>query len=42
MAVEAHVPIIVTRNTRHLKPAEKFGIKVLKPAEFLAKLKETA
>ena len=42
MAVEAQVPIIVTRNTRHLKPAEKFGIKVLTPAGFLAKLKETA
>ena len=42
MAVEAQVPIIVTRNTRHLKPAEKFGVKVLTPAGFLAKLKETA
>src|SRR5437867_377916 len=39
MAVEANVPVIVTRNIRHLKPAELFGIEVLKPAEFLAKLK---
>jgi putative PIN family toxin of toxin-antitoxin system len=39
MAVEATVPIIVTHNIRHLKPAELFGIELLKPAEFLAKLK---
>lgn len=39
MAVEAKVPFIVTRNVRHLKPAEFCGIKVLTPAEFLAKLR---
>ncbi len=39
MAVEAKVPIIVTRNIRHLKPAESFGIEVVTPAEFLAKLR---
>ena len=39
MAVEAKVPIIVTRNIRHLKPAEAFGIEVLAPAMFLAKLR---
>jgi predicted nucleic acid-binding protein len=39
LAVEANVPIIVTRNIRHLKPAESFGIKVMIPAEFLAKLR---
>ncbi|GDY22610.1 hypothetical protein LBMAG56_39570 [Verrucomicrobiota bacterium] len=38
LAVEAQVPIIVSRNTRHLQPAETFGIKLLTPAEFLAKL----
>ena len=38
-AVEAKVPIIVTRNLGHLKPAESFGIEVLTPAQFLAKLK---
>jgi hypothetical protein len=26
---------------RHLKPAENFGIELLSPAEFLAKLKES-
>ena len=39
LAVEAQVPMIVTRNIRHLKPAETFGIEVLTPAAFLAKLK---
>ena len=39
MAVEAKVPIIVTRNIRHLKPAESFGIEVMTPARFLAKLR---
>jgi hypothetical protein len=28
----------VTRNFGHLKPAESFGIEVLTPAQFLAKL----
>ena len=41
MAIEAKVPIIVTRNIRHLKPAESFGIEVMQPAEFLAKLRKT-
>jgi putative PIN family toxin of toxin-antitoxin system len=39
MAVEGKVPIIVTRNIGHLKPAESFGIEVLTPAQFLAKLR---
>jgi len=39
MAVEGKVPFIVTRNVRHLKPAESCGINVLTPAEFLAKLR---
>ena len=39
MAVEASVPIIVTRNLSHLKQAESFGIEVLTPAQFLAKLR---
>jgi putative PIN family toxin of toxin-antitoxin system len=38
MAVEAKVPIIVTRNVGHLKPAESFGIELLTPSQFLAKL----
>ena len=39
MAVEAKVPTIVTRNIGHLKPAESFGIEVLTPAQFLAKIR---
>ena len=39
MAAEAKVPIIVTRNIRHLKPAESFGIEAVTPVEFLAKLR---
>lgn len=38
MAVEAGVHDIVTRNIRHLKPALSFGIAVLSPAEFLARI----
>jgi predicted nucleic acid-binding protein len=41
MAVEAKVPIIITRNLVHLKPAESFGIEVLTPARFLVKLRTT-
>lgn len=41
LAVEGGVPVIVTRNARHLKPAQNFGIEVLTPAEFLARLKES-
>jgi putative PIN family toxin of toxin-antitoxin system len=41
LAVEGQVPIIVTRNERHLKPARDFGIEVLTPAEFLAKVRGT-
>lgn len=39
LAVEGGVSIIVTRNTRHSNPARNFGIEVLKPAEFLARLR---
>ena len=39
MAVEAKVPFIVSRNVRHLKPAESCGIKVLTPGQFLAILR---
>ena len=41
LAVEGRVPIIVTRNERHLSPARNFGIEVLTPAEFLAKVRGT-
>ena len=40
LAVEGQVPIIVTRNERHLSPARAFGIEVLTPAGFLARLKK--
>ena len=39
MAVEARVPVIVTRNLVHLKPAQSFGIDVLTPGQFLARLR---
>ena len=41
MAVEASVPIIVTRNVRHLKLARAFGIEVMTPGEFLARLRKS-
>ena len=41
LAVEGRVSIIVTRNIRHLNPAQKFGIEVLTPAEFLARLRKS-
>ena len=40
LAVEAGADCIVTRNIRHLKPAGNFGILVLTPAGFLARLRE--
>jgi putative PIN family toxin of toxin-antitoxin system len=40
MAVEGKVPVIVTRNVRHLKPAEAFGIDVITPGKFLAQLRK--
>lgn len=40
LAAEAGGDCIVTRNIRHLKPAENLGILVLTPVEFLAKLRE--
>ena len=39
LAVEAGGDCVITRNIRHLKPAENFGILILTPAEFLAKLR---
>ena len=32
------LPDIVTRNFRHLKPAQDFGIHVLSPAQFITQL----
>jgi putative PIN family toxin of toxin-antitoxin system len=41
LAVEGGADGIITHNTRHLQPAERFGILVLTPAQFLAQLKKT-
>lgn len=40
LAQESAALVIVTHNTGHLKPAAKLGIQVLKPREFLAKLRQ--
>jgi putative PIN family toxin of toxin-antitoxin system len=40
LAVESGALRIVTHNTRDLKPCERLGIELLKPSEFLAKLKK--
>lgn len=41
LAQESAALVIVTHNTGHLQPAAKLGIQVLKPREFLAKLRES-
>jgi putative PIN family toxin of toxin-antitoxin system len=40
LARESAANVIVTHNTGHLLPALALGIQVLKPREFLAKLRE--
>jgi predicted nucleic acid-binding protein len=35
LAFEAQVPYIVTRNARDFAGAERFGIQVMSPSEFL-------
>jgi putative PIN family toxin of toxin-antitoxin system len=40
LAQESGALVIVTHNTRHLLPAAKWRIQVLKPREFLAKLRQ--
>jgi putative PIN family toxin of toxin-antitoxin system len=39
LAQESGALIIITHNTRHLQPASALGIQVLKPREFLVKLR---
>jgi len=39
LAAESGARCVVTHNVRHLKPAARLGIEILKPREFLAKLK---
>lgn len=38
LAIESETRLIATHNIRHLLPASKMNIQVLKPAEFLATL----
>lgn len=40
LAQESGALVIITHNTRHLLPASALGIQVLKPKEFLAKLRQ--
>lgn len=39
LAVEASADAVVTRNLRHLQPVERFGIMLLTPPQFLARLR---
>jgi predicted nucleic acid-binding protein len=40
LAQESGARVIITHNTRHLRPAVAFGIQVLKPKEFLFILRQ--
>ncbi len=41
LAQESGALVIITHNTRHLQPAAKLGIQVLKPREFLVRLRQS-
>ncbi|MGA3265885.1 MAG: putative toxin-antitoxin system toxin component, PIN family [Verrucomicrobiota bacterium] len=41
LAQESAALVIVTHNTGHLHPAAKLGIQVLKPRQFLARLRQS-
>ena len=41
LAQESAALVIVTHNTRHLQPAAKLGIQVLKPKELLVRLRQS-
>ncbi len=41
LAVESATKRITTHNVRHLRPAVALGVEVLRPAEFLGKLRAT-
>lgn len=41
LAQESGALVIVTHNTRHLQAAAKLGIQVLKPREFLVRLRQS-
>jgi putative PIN family toxin of toxin-antitoxin system len=40
LAQESSALVIVTHNTRHLQPAAKLGIQILRPRDFLSKLRQ--
>jgi putative PIN family toxin of toxin-antitoxin system len=40
LAQESAAFAIITHNTGHLRPAARLGIEILKPSEFLAKLRQ--
>jgi putative PIN family toxin of toxin-antitoxin system len=40
LACESNANMIVTHNIRHLLPAVELGVEVLKPSEFLARIRE--
>ncbi len=41
LAQESGALVIITHNTRHLQPAARLGIQVLKPMEFLRMLQQS-
>lgn len=40
LAVDSRTEYLVTHNVRHLRPAGRFGVSVVTPAEFLRELRE--
>lgn len=40
LAVASHATIIVTHNTKHFKGAEVFGVRAMKPNDFLRLLEK--
>lgn len=41
LAQESGAFVIITHNTRHLEPSAKMGIQILKPSEFLTRLRQS-
>jgi predicted nucleic acid-binding protein len=40
LAQESGAMLIITHNTRHLQPAAALGVEILKPREFLVRLRQ--
>ena len=40
LAIEARVPYIVSRNVRDFKGAERYGITIIQPADFLKLIRQ--